>query len=642
MSVRDWFRPPRQMLLVLFVVALALTTTVGWLGWELVSADRADLRRRHEEDLKRAANVATAALDRQLSALERRLDADEAVDRDRPLPAGVTRVVVRGATVRVEPAGSLPYLPHGVSSDVPYAQAFVSATRLENVDRDLRGALRNYVVLAQQGGPAIEPVALNRVARVQRKLRDWPAALATYGRLADLGNTAIEGLPALLVARVGRIAVREATGDISQIEIEAAALKKDLEEGRLHLTKAQFGSYAAEVARWTGAPPAVDADAVARAEALRRVSERVDRDGTGSGRVLVSVGGGAALASWRASGTAALSTIVMGPGALSQFVESAMPQDIVWAVSDPSGGFTIGHSHQSEDAFTLPAAVSGLPWTLHVAAAFPGAVGESPRLARLVAVLVGVVVLAGVGWYFLWRGISREVRVARLQADFVDAVSHEFRSPLTSLRYIAELLATDRVASEERRQRSYALLVNETERLGHLVEGLLDFRRLQDGQLTFQFEPSKPADLVREVVGQFERRLDSGAHRIDLRADEALPAVLVDREAFGRALWNLLDNAMKYSPAAAAIDVRVHADPETRRVAVTVRDEGPGIPADEQTLIFDRFVRGADAKARRIKGTGIGLAMAREIARAHGGDLTVASSPGAGSAFTIALPPAGT
>jgi signal transduction histidine kinase len=210
------------------------------------------------------------------------------------------------------------------------------------------------------------------------------------------------------------------------------------------------------------------------------------------------------------------------------------------------------------------------------------------------------------------------------------------------MRHIAELLATDRVASEDRRQRSYALLVNETDRLGHLVEELLDFRRLQDGQLTLQFECRRPGGLVREVVTDFQRRLDASTHEVDVRIDDGLPAVRVDRDAFRRALWNLLDNAVKYSPTPASVGVHVGAEPATGRVVVTVRDAGPGIPADEQTLIFDRFVRGADAKARRIKGTGIGLAMAREIARAHGGDLTVASTPGAGSAFTIALPPAET
>jgi signal transduction histidine kinase len=308
-------------------------------------------------------------------------------------------------------------------------------------------------------------------------------------------------------------------------------------------------------------------------------------------------------------------------------------------MTDPQTRVSVGTSPQGRDVATRPADPTGLPWMLQVFPIDPAVAVTSPRRPLLLAVLVSVAALLLAGWYFIWRGMSREVRVARLQSDFVAAVSHEFRSPLTSLGHIADLLATGRMGSEERKQRSYELLRGQTARLGQLVEGLLDFKTLQEGQFTFRFEHGDPAAIVRQVVSDFARQLDGDARRVDLRADEAVPAVRLDREAFGRALWNLLDNAVKYSPASARVEVSVSLDRQDDRIAITVKDEGPGIPVGEQGRIFDRFVRGAGATAGRIRGTGIGLAMARDIVRAHGGELTVASAPGAGSVFTIALPP---
>jgi signal transduction histidine kinase len=117
-----------------------------------------------------------------------------------------------------------------------------------------------------------------------------------------------------------------------------------------------------------------------------------------------------------------------------------------------------------------------------------------------------------------------------------------------------------------------------------------------------------------------------------------MPDVEIDREAFALALNNLLENAAKYSPETAPIEVGLTADPDATNLMVTVRDRGPGIPRSEHQMIFDKFVRGAQAQASGVRGTGVGLALAREIVRAHGGNITVESDLGTGSTFTIVLP----
>ena len=239
------------------------------------------------------------------------------------------------------------------------------------------------------------------------------------------------------------------------------------------------------------------------------------------------------------------------------------------------------------------------------------------------------------GWYFILRAISRERRVAQLQSDFVAAVSHEFRSPMTSLAHIAEMLAQDRMPSDDVRKQAYEVLVRDTDRLRRLVEDLLDFGRFEAGAATLHFEPVDIAELVRGTVADFRDRVQRDGFAIECTGTTDAVFVRADREAVSRALWNLLDNAVKYSPQSRTVWVDMERNRDL--VSVTVRDQGIGIPLQEQSEIFDRFVRGSESKALRIKGTGIGLAMVRHIVQAHGGEVRVASEPGRGSRFTMVL-----
>jgi signal transduction histidine kinase len=179
-------------------------------------------------------------------------------------------------------------------------------------------------------------------------------------------------------------------------------------------------------------------------------------------------------------------------------------------------------------------------------------------------------------------------------------------------------------------------LAHETTRLHRLVESLLNFGRMEAGAFEYRFEPVDLAALVGDVVAEFRKEFASSGHRFELRMDHNLPPLRVDREALSRALWNLLDNAVKYSPGRPAIWVDLTR--EGKRIALRVRDQGPGIPVEEQKEIFNKFVRGAAARASSVKGTGVGLAMVRHTVRAHGGEVRVESRPGEGSTFTILLP----
>jgi signal transduction histidine kinase len=284
------------------------------------------------------------------------------------------------------------------------------------------------------------------------------------------------------------------------------------------------------------------------------------------------------------------------------------------------------------------AADSGLPWTVTVANA--DAEAELARLdGRRRLWLIGLAALAALvvaGTAVAVKAVSSELAVARLQSDFVSAVSHEFRTPLTSLRQISEALQDARVGSEEGRRTYYGALGRQTDRLQRLVEALLDFGRMEAGAAPYRPENASIDRLFRAVVGEFTAEAETRGEPVALHVTTVGVDAAVDREAISNAIWNLLDNAVKYSPGTreAWVDVR----PSNGGVSVSVRDRGIGIPCGEQREIFGKFRRGARATSEGIAGTGIGLAIVHHVVTAHGGTVGVESEPDAGSTFTIWLP----
>jgi signal transduction histidine kinase len=283
-----------------------------------------------------------------------------------------------------------------------------------------------------------------------------------------------------------------------------------------------------------------------------------------------------------------------------------------------------------------PASETGLPWSLVVTHADSRATSEefASRRRLLLAGLGLLAILVTAGSYFIWRAMARELAAAQLQSDFVAAVSHEFRTPLTSLRQFNALLAEGEAAANEQRSEFWAAQSRATDRLQRLVESLLDFGRMEAGARPYQFEKVELGALVERAVGDFQQEAGAAGFAIQCTATYAL--VDADTEALTRALWNLLDNAVKYSGDGRAVTVAVESRADL--VSISVSDQGPGIPREEQKEIFGKFVRGAYAREHHIRGTGIGLTMVRHIVEAHAGKIDLVSAPGKGSTFTILLP----
>jgi two-component system phosphate regulon sensor histidine kinase PhoR len=257
------------------------------------------------------------------------------------------------------------------------------------------------------------------------------------------------------------------------------------------------------------------------------------------------------------------------------------------------------------------------------------------RRRLLLAGLVLAAILVLTTGYALTRSLAHELDAARLKSDFVAAVSHEFRTPLATLQQLTENLADGRVSTDERRSAYYQTQRRSTNRLSRLVERLLDFGRMEAGALRYHFEPVNLGSLARDVVDEFENVAATSRHELTISVDPELPEVYADPEALGQALWNLIDNAIKYSPERSKVEVDIRQ--EDGLAAIRVRDTGPGIEPQDKKRIFRKFFRGSAAAGTHKKGAGIGLAMVDYIVRAHRGRIRVESEPGEGSVFTILL-----
>jgi signal transduction histidine kinase len=223
-----------------------------------------------------------------------------------------------------------------------------------------------------------------------------------------------------------------------------------------------------------------------------------------------------------------------------------------------------------------------------------------------------------------------------MKTDFVSLVSHELRTPITSIRMFIETLALGRVKDPAQTQQVLQLLTQETERLGTLVDRVLDWARIESGRKVYHREFLPVPAVVDAAVTAFRAQRLEGELRLSVDLAENLPQVQVDREAIAGALLNLLQNAYKYSKEDKRISLIARAD--RKWVDLTVEDHGVGISPRDRRRIFERFYRVDNLLTRKTEGSGLGLAIAKHIVEAHGGSITLKSELGKGSRFTIQLP----
>ena len=261
---------------------------------------------------------------------------------------------------------------------------------------------------------------------------------------------------------------------------------------------------------------------------------------------------------------------------------------------------------------------------------------RSGRSLWVYGLVVLPIALLAFGLVLTSRVVRREVALARRQAEFTAAVTHEFKSPITSLRLLMERIASGRVAGGPALTEYHDAITREINRLDSLVNRLLDTQQIQAGKRGHTPVLTAVAPIVAGAVDRF--RAQAAEKQIDLRVnqpDSALEMPL-DRDSVSDALDNLIDNAIKYSPSGSAVTVTT-ADAHGH-VAIEVRDQGAGIHRDDLPHVFEPYFRGRLGDRESVRGTGLGLALVQAAAMAHGGTVDVISSPGKGSTFTLRLP----
>lgn len=249
--------------------------------------------------------------------------------------------------------------------------------------------------------------------------------------------------------------------------------------------------------------------------------------------------------------------------------------------------------------------------------------------------LGGLSLLLAGGIFLTHRNVSKEMALARMKSDFVSNVSHELRTPLSLIRLYAETLELGRLTGPEKYQEYYCIIRKESERLTALINNILDFSRIEAGRKEYDFRETDMRELVSNTLESYRYQIEQHGFILEEKIGD-VPPLMVDREAMQRSLVNLVNNALKYSQDRKYIGVDLYR--ENGWVKLEVTDHGIGIPPKEQQKIFEKFYRVGDPLVHNTKGSGLGLSLVQHIAQAHGGDVAVDSTPGAGSKFTITLP----
>jgi two-component system sensor histidine kinase KdpD len=254
------------------------------------------------------------------------------------------------------------------------------------------------------------------------------------------------------------------------------------------------------------------------------------------------------------------------------------------------------------------------------------------------AALQSLLTLVAIG---LERAVSQEAvnraevasRSEELKSTLLDAIAHEFKTPLTSAKAVTtDLLAAPANELQQHQRELIGIADESVDRMSKLVSDAIQLARIEGGKFQLNRGVHFPSSLISAALKQMKSVTDGREIKVSVAQD--LPLVWVDAELIQMVINHLIDNALKYSAQGSPIEIGARADDST--VLIYVKDQGAGIAEDEQSRIFEKFYRGANE--RHLKGTGMGLAIAREIVGAHGGKISVTSRPGEGSQFWFSLP----
>ncbi|OVE78906.1 hypothetical protein BVY01_04085 [bacterium I07] len=315
---------------------------------------------------------------------------------------------------------------------------------------------------------------------------------------------------------------------------------------------------------------------------------------------------------------------------------------IQFHIVDQSGATVSGESGSSENMILVTGEFNERfpPWVIEAYSPAPGLMtGAALYKSYYFWTILTLLMVLTFGAVLIIRTMAREREVVRMKSNFVSSVSHELKTPLTSIKALTERLLKGKVNSPTKMKQYFSVIMQDTDKLTRLVRNILDFSRIEEGKKEYSLVETDVTSWLEETIDNFRKERSHDKIRIETRLEPDLPPVKLDRDEMSQCICNLLDNAIKFSPVTKTAEVELIITEGF--IHIQVKDRGIGIPNEELDRIFERFYQGSRSIRQSVKGTGLGLTLVKHTVEAHGGRIQVQSHPGKGTVFTINIPSIG-
>jgi signal transduction histidine kinase len=657
--MRFFFNPSQRLVGVFLIFILIPGTFLSVFALRVLRQEEQLVKQRTKENLERIAKEIGRELESEFISWDEGVgQAVESGILDTALLPEVLRqaLVMPGDGILLSRAeGDLRFFPYGALLfllDSPAVQrfptsrlpaGFFKAESLEIKQKDYTKAILAYQNLLESAKTEIRIMLLHRLARTLRKAGRLDEAADTYRDLQGADTVWLGGVPSDFIGRSELCAIAAERGEMPELGVLSLSLYRDLVGGKWLLDEPRYMYYSDRCRSWCRESQVQPGEFTRfqMIEERKLALTRAAKEFSIEPRRIRSDRNGTYLGFWRSDPFAA---VVLSENYLKlqwwPQILSSQGEDHDSVLYSSDGHVLFGSTAIESPPFAVVQnlSIDSMPWRIQVWPRNPDVIQRAVRQRQnlFLAILIFIGALLIFGSYITVHIVKRELEISRMRADFVSTVSHEFRSPLTGIKQLGEILLDGRATDKKKQHQYFKMIVQESNRLTRLVENILDFSRMEEGRKEYRFEPLNTSEWLLRLAADFEKEITTEGVAVEVSVPDELPAISADNEALGSAVHNLLDNAVKYSPREKVVWLDAQALGSEVRIAV--HDKGVGISESDRKHIFDRFYRADGEISKRIKGAGLGLNLVWHIVTAHKGKVECESRVGEGSTFSIRMP----